>query len=79
MLLAALPDAHGHCRVIGLSAVREGGVIRVGLLLADGATPAQDAPARFWLDEQTETSLLVRLPALEDAPHADVELEIVNG
>lgn len=79
MVLAALPrDASGICRVVGLDVQREGGILRVGLLLCDGAVPAQDAPARLFLDATTEETLTVRLPDLEDAPYEHMELEVIG-
>ncbi|EYB69047.1 hypothetical protein DEIPH_ctg011orf0011 [Deinococcus phoenicis] len=65
--------------MIGLDCVRAGGVLRVGLLLCDGAIPAQDAPARFFDADNKETLLTVRLPELQDAMYEAVELEIVNA
>lgn len=76
MLLAALPNERGKCRVVGLDARREGGGLRVALLLSDGGCPAGDAPAVLWLDEHSKEELVIRLPTLEDGMYADEFLEI---
>lgn len=77
MLLAAIPRDRGDCRLIGLNVTRAGGTLRVGLLLCDGAIPAQDAPARLIFDDANEENLFIRVPALDDAPYPDFELEII--
>lgn len=79
MLIAILPrEGTTVCRVVGLRAVREGGVIRVGLLLCDGAIPAQDAPARFFDDQKNEERVWVRLPELQDGIYDDIYLEVIH-
>lgn len=78
MFFAAFPrEASDICRVLGLDCVREGGTLRVGLLLCDGGAPAADAPARFFDDDNTETPLIVRFPELQDATYEDISLEVI--
>lgn len=79
MLLTALPRPDGTiCQVIGLDAVREGGLLRVALLLCDGGTPERDATATLFQDEQTQEHMVIRLPELEDGAYRHMTLEVIS-